>query len=189
MCPDSSESGVTTKLVTAAAWSNLSAQSDVISPMKASISAPISPNQKAQSGCTDVHRHARPQQHRQPHREPDQEGAGHRGADQPRDQLACRERRHQIIDDVALHLADQQREAGIGEGVLDHRHDDQARSDEIGERNAHHGPAAAAQRDGENCEIKESRDRRRPDGLHLHLEEPAHLLDIEGLEPAPVDAV
>ena len=30
--------------------------------------------------------------------------------------------------------------------------------------------------------------RRRPDGLHLHLEEPAHLLDIEGPEPAPVDA-
>jgi hypothetical protein len=36
--------------------------------------------------------------------------------------------RHQIVDDRALDLADQQREAGIGEGVLDHAHDDEARA-------------------------------------------------------------
>ena len=56
------------------------------------------------------------------------------GADQAGDQLADRQRRHQIIDDRALDLADQQREAGIGEGVLDHAHHDQARREEIGER-------------------------------------------------------
>src|SRR4029078_1144597 len=81
------------------------------------------------------------------------------------------------------------REARIGEGVLDHRHDDQARSDEIGEVDAHHAAPATAQCHRENRQIKKRRDRRRPDRLHLDLEEPAHLLDIKGLEPAPVDAV
>ena len=61
--------------------------------------------------------------------------------------------------------------------------------DEIGERNAHHRPPAAAQRDGEDGEIQQGRDRRRPDGLHLDLEEPPHLLDIEGLEASPIDAL
>jgi hypothetical protein len=105
------------------------------------------------------------------------------------DQLAGRQRRHQIVDDIALDLADQQREARIGEGVLDHRHDDQARREEVGERHAHHAAPAAAERDGEDRKEQQGRDRRCPHGLHVHLEEPAHLLDIEGLEASPIDAL
>ena len=131
---------------------------------------------------------AGPQHHRQPYRPADQEGAGDCSANQAADQFAGRQRRHQIIDDIALHLADQQRETGVGEGILHHRHDDQARRDEIGERDSQHGTAAAPQRDGENDEIEQGRNARRPHRLHLHLEEAAHLLDIEGLQAAPVHA-
>ena len=48
--PLSSDSGVTTKLVTAAAWSNLSAHSEVNRPRNDSSSAPISPNHSNSSG-------------------------------------------------------------------------------------------------------------------------------------------
>ena len=152
---------------------------------------PISPNQRIAQGCCGHDMDAGPEQHRQPDREADQEGAGHRRADQAGDQLAGRQRRHQIIDDRPLDLADQQREGGIGEGVLDHRHDDQARA--RGNRRTapaaveRHRPPVAAQRDGENDQKQQRRDRRRPDGLQLDLEEAAHLLHIEGREAAPID--
>ncbi len=45
----------------------------------------------------------------------------------------------------------------------------------------------APQRDRENHQIQQGRDSRRPYGLHLDLEEPPHLLDIEGLQPSPID--
>ena len=101
----------------------------------------------------DVDRHARPKQHRQPHRKSDQERPGYRRPYQSGDQLAGRKRRHQIIDDIPLDLADQQREARVGKGVLHHRHDDQARRDEIREGDAHDGSARTAQRDREDREI------------------------------------
>src|SRR4051794_9780822 len=59
----------------------------------------------------------------------------------------------------------------------------------MGERNAEDRASRAAQSDCENREIEQGRDRRRPDGLHLDLEEPAHLLDIKGLEASPIDAL
>src|SRR3546814_1734783 len=92
-----------------------------------------------------------------------------------------------VIDDIALDLADQQREAGIGEGVLDHAHHNEARRQEIGEGHPHHLAPAAAQSDGEDAEEQQRRDRRRPAGLQLDLEETPHLLHIEGLEAAPLD--
>ena len=45
------ESGATTKLVTAAAWSNFSAHMLVISPISASMVEPMSPNQTIAQGC------------------------------------------------------------------------------------------------------------------------------------------
>src|SRR3546814_8255522 len=60
------------------------------------------------------------EEHDQPHGQADQEGPRHGRAHQTRDQLPGRERRHQVIDDIALDLADQQREAGIGERSEEH---------------------------------------------------------------------
>ena len=47
---------------------------------------------------------------------------------------------------------------------------------------------AATQGDGEDRQIQQRGDGRRPHRLHLDLEEPAHLLDIEGLEASPIYA-
>jgi hypothetical protein len=115
--------------------------------------------------------------------------ARNRRTDQPGDQLPGRQWRHQIIDDRPLDLADQQGEGRVGEAVLEHCHDDQARRQEVGEWMAEHHSACTSHRDRENDEIQHGGDRRPPHGLQLHLEEPAHLLDIEGLEPSPVNAV
>src|SRR3546814_12606186 len=94
-----------------------------------------------------------------------------------------------VIDDIALDLADQQREAGIGEGVLDHAHHNEARRQEIGEGQPHHLAPAAAQSDGEDDEEQQRRDRRRPDGWQLDLVETPNPLPIEGLEAAPMSAI
>src|SRR3546814_17846784 len=73
-------------------------------------------------------------------------------------------------------LADQQREARIGERGLAHPHHDQPRCDEIAERHAHHQrPSASAQSGGKNDEIEQRRDRRCPDRLELDLEEPPQI--------------
>ncbi len=79
-------------------------------------------------------------------------------------------RRHQIIDDRPLHLArPAARSWRIGEGVLQHRHHDQARARGNRRRNLHvpdrHRPPATAQRDGENHQKQQGRDRRRPHRL------------------------
>ena len=121
---------------------------------------------------------AGPEQHGGPERDTDEDRARHRGADKRDNQLAHGERRHQIIDDGALYLADEEREARIGEAVLQHRHHDQAGGNEIGEGNAYNAAPRTAQRDGENHEEKKRRDRRSPDSLELDLEKAPHLLDI-----------
>src|SRR3546814_623634 len=71
--------------------------------------------------------------------------------------------------------------------VLQHRHHDEPRRDEIGEGNPDDLAPRPAQRDGENDKEQQGRDRRRPDSLELDLEKAPHLLDIEGLQAGNVE--
>jgi hypothetical protein len=73
------------------------------------------------------------------------------------------------------------------EGGLDHRHHDQTRRQEVRERRAKHRAAGAAQGNGEDHQKQQGGDGGRPDRLELDLEETAHLLQIEGLQAAPID--
>ena len=86
---------------------------------------------------------ARPQQHRAGQRKANQHRTGHCRTDQRQQQFHFGERRHEIIDNGPLHLARKESEAGIGEGVLHHAHDDQPRRDERGEVDAENLPVAA----------------------------------------------
>ena len=113
--------------------------------------------------------------------------ARHRGEDDARHQLSFGKRRHQQVDDGPLDLARQERETAIGEGVLHHRHHDQARRDEIGERHVEDAAIAAPQSDVENHQEQHRADRRTPDRLRLHLEKPANLLNIEAPQADAVD--
>ncbi len=97
--------------------------------------------------------HAGPQKHREPDGAAHQKRARHRSKCQRGQNLCIGQRRHQIIDNRALHFTDQQREAGIGKGILHHTHDDEAGCDEICKRNAQNLWLHASQSHGENNKI------------------------------------
>src|SRR3546814_17986990 len=84
-------------------------------------------------------------------------------------------------------LAHEQSEAGIGEGVLHHSHDDEPWRNEIGEWHAHYRPPGAAQRNREDDQKEKGCKRRTPDRLKLDLEETPHLLQIERPKSCPID--
>lgn len=140
----------------------------------------------------DAQIHARPQRHGRSNRESDQNRACYGRANQRRHQFARADGGHQIIDDRALDLADKQAEAGIGEGIVDHRHCNQAGCHKGGKVHAQHNPAAAtgstAQSQRENHQIKQRGYSRCPDRLGLHLEETPDFLHIESPQPQPVEA-
>ena len=70
------------------------------------------------------------------------------------------------VDDVALDLGDDERGRGVGEGVLHHRHDDQARRRGTPAKGTPRAIAhGAAQRQREDGEEQQRRDDRGGDGL------------------------
>ena len=156
-------------------------------PRKPSIMLPISPNQSTAQRCRGTTWTPGQSSIASQTARPTRKARVTEAPISPAISSADRQRRHQIIDDRPLDLADQQREGAVGERVLDHPHDDQARSEEIGEGHAHHGPPRTAQRDGEDDQEQQGGDGRRPDRLQLDLEETPHLLHIEGRKAAPID--
>jgi hypothetical protein len=71
------------------------------------------PNQVTRQRVSDAHMKPGPTADMMNHTaKPDQYPPWSLTPDQPGDQFADRKRRHKIIDDRPLHLADQQREAG-----------------------------------------------------------------------------
>src|SRR3546814_17072628 len=76
-------------------------------------------------------------------------------------------------------LAHEQSEAGIGEGVLHHSHDDEPWRNEIGEWHAHYRPPGAAQRNREDDQTEKGCKRRTPESLTLDLEETTTLLQLD----------
>ena len=133
------------------------------------------------------HVHARCHRHHHPHRQPHQPGTRDRTAHPGQHQFPCRQRRHQHIDDRALHLGHQDGRRGVGKAVLDHAHHDQARAEEIGIRHPKDQNIAAAECHGKDHQEHQRGDRRRPDRLQLHLEKAPYLFQIKGLQPFRVE--
>ena len=99
----------------------------------------------------------------------------------------ARKRRHQHIDDIALNLGDDQRRRGIGEGVLCHRHHDQAGGQEFVERTRRRRRRAARpMAEHEDGKKHQGGDHRCDDGLEIHLEEAPDFLGGQRPQAEPV---
>jgi hypothetical protein len=95
-----------------------------------------------------------------------------RGADDEGDgELERRERRHQEVDRIALHLGDDQRRGRILEGVRQDRHHDQARGQAIGVGALRARPIAVAQHQAKHHHEQQRLDQRGEDGLRADLQE------------------
>ncbi len=132
----------------------------------------------------DVHKR---HQHQQKH------GGNDHGAHDGRKQegahhLERRQRRHQQVDMHAHDLAHDHRAGGVGKGVLQHRHHRQARNQkgEIVHLQSRH--MAIADRIAEDDQIQKGGQRRRDDGLHLHLQETPDLAHKKGFRADEIHA-
>ena len=101
-----------------------------------------------------------------------------RARNEARRQLQRREGRHEKVHLAALHLRDGQRGGGVLEGVLQDRHDDEARREEIVVDQPLEIPRQlppVAKGELEHRHEEQRRDHRGEQGLHPHLQEARHL--------------
>ena len=120
--------------------------------------------------------------------QPDGNPARHPAEGQADEKLAGADRRHQQVDDVALHLGNDKRGGAVGKGVLKHRHHHQPGNEKGDEADITGKLRAVANGDGEHHQEQHRGDNRRHDSLHADLGKALHFTKIQGLQANPVDA-